>query len=168
MKPVYITHSAISLALIFVFFSIFRGTTNILNSMLVPLVLYLNMRKQDLKSTVTTMMGMVILCGVFFKFQIFFAILYGLMALLLQKTLTGEKPFLLKAIILSLGTWIGFAVTIYITDFILGTNIMTALYSMMGGWYAGVFLLITIEAVIVGLTLTIVPPFVEKRLRFND
>ena len=164
MKPVHITHSAISLALIFVCFSIFRGTTNILNSMIVPFVLYLNMRKLGLKSTVTTMLGMVILCTLFFKFQIFFAILYSLMALLLKITLTGTKPFLLKFVVLFLGAWLGFTVTLFITDSILGTNIMTALSSIMGGWYPGVFLLIAVEAVVVGLTLAILPPFIEKRL----
>ena len=164
MKTNNITQSALSLALIVICFLLFRGVTNILNSILVPLVLYLNIRGQSWKVYITTMLGLVLLSILFFKHQIIFSILYGILALLLLKTIKGKKPFLIKVSILSIGAWVGFITAILVTDFILGTKIMTALLSIAGGLYAGVIVLIAVEALIVGTLLVLITPTIENRL----
>lgn len=42
MNTKSITHTALSLALFSIFFLLFKGVSNILNSILIPIVLYLN------------------------------------------------------------------------------------------------------------------------------
>ena len=165
MKLNNITYSAISLALIFVFFMTFRGALNIFNSILVPLVLYITMRKYSPKEMIATFLAMIFLSGLFFLQQLFFAVLYGILAVLLMKVIQNTMSNFIRILILSLGAFVGFIVVISLTDFVIGTQIMTALLSIAGGWYIGLFLIILLEAIFVGAVLTLLIPIIEERIR---
>lgn len=53
MKSKNISHTAFSLALIFISFMLFRGSTNIVNAVVVPIIFYLNYIKFSWKEYIT-------------------------------------------------------------------------------------------------------------------
>jgi hypothetical protein len=160
-----ITHIALSLALIVVFFFLFRGVSNILNSILIPIVLYINVSKFNWQKLLVLVLTATIFSFLFFIQQIFFLFLYVLLAGLLYRVMNSNRSFFIKLIVLSAGTLTGFIVSINLTDLLLGTKIKEALLAITNGnaiWFLG---LIVVEAVIVALSLLSVTPRIEKILK---
>lgn len=97
-----ITRGAMALALIFVFFTIFKGVTNILNAFLIPLTLFLCTIDQKRKQIFTLYCAVIIFCSLFFNIQLFFIIFYCLIAFLLIKLREKKVNVILSSLILTL------------------------------------------------------------------
>ena len=102
MRIKAITTGALTIALVCVFFMIFKGPTNIFNALLVPLVLYGCLRMLKQTEGYTIMVALLFLCSLLFKVQIVFALFYCLAALVLLNIRVKKWPFLYEASLLSL------------------------------------------------------------------
>lgn len=162
MRTGKIARGALTLALIVVSFMLFRGTTSIFNSFIVPLALYIFLKDFRFREWLTTILAAFILVVIFFGTQIFFMVIYGLLAFLLS-VVAGKKIFL-RIIILISGAAFSFVIAIYLTDIILGTAIQQALTSLAGGTQAGFYLFVLVEGVATGTILAFASSWLEKRL----
>lgn len=163
-----LTLAALSLALVFVFFMLFKGVTNILNSVFVPLVFYINISRFKWKEYIALVTAVLILTFLFFFQQIFFVLFYALLGWVLYKLFKRKKGFLLNTTILTIVNFIGFIIIINITDLILGTAITKALLSISGGTQLGLLIVFFLEALFVALSLVIIIPRVAGRLNTEN
>lgn len=159
-----LTLAALSLALVFVFFMLFKGVTNILNSIFVPLVFYINISKFKWKEYIALITAVLILTFLFFFQQIFFVLFYALLGWVLYKLFKRKKGFLLNTTVLTIVNFIGFIIIINITDLLLGTAITKTLLSISGGTQLGLLIVFLLEALFVALSLVIIIPRVAGRL----
>lgn len=164
MKIKNLTHTAISLALIFISFLIFRGSSNIINAVTVPLILYLNYKKFSLKEYVTLILMTLIFSLLFFFQQLFFIILYALLGIFLSKLFKSNYSFFFRMVSLTFVFFIGFFGTLNITDFILGTALQQMLLSLMGGNIFFLILFYLFNSIIISLALNFITPRIEKKL----
>lgn len=164
MKIKNLTHTAISLALIFISFLIFRGSSNIINAVTVPLILYLNYKKFSLKEYVTLVLMTLIFSLLFFFQQLFFIILYALLGIFLSKLFKSNYSFFFRMVSLTFVFFIGFFGTLNITDFILGTALQQMLLSLMGGNIFFLILFYLFNSIIISLALNFITPRIEKKL----
>jgi len=167
MQTKKLTHTAISLTLIIISFMLFRGSTNIFNAVIVPLVFYLNFDKFDFKYFSTLILISLIIAVLFFFQQLFFIFLYALMAVFIKYLLQNNYHQLLKIIILSFGFGIGFYATLTLTDTILGTALRKVLASVAAGNIYLLILLYTVTSLFVSISLLLIIPQIEKQLQSN-
>jgi len=163
-----LTQAALSLTLIFVFFMLFKGVTNILNSIFVPLVFYINISRFKWKAYLALVTATLILTFLFFFQQIFFVLFYALLGWILYKLFNKKKGFLFNTTILTLVNLISFIIIINLTDLFLGTAIIKALLSISGGTTLGLLIVFLLEALFVALSLEIIIPMVEGRLSIEN
>ncbi len=162
MRVKKIAQGALTLGIIFVSFMLFRGTTSIIGSFIVPLALYIFLKSFNLREQLTTIMAALLLVAVLFGTQIFFMITYGLLAFLLS--VVAEKRLLLRIVLLIAGATVSFIIAIQLTDLVLGTAIQQALTSLAGGTQAGFYLFVLVEGIITGTVLAFTSSWLEKRL----
>jgi len=167
MKTRNLTHTSISLTLIIISFMLFRGSTNIFNAVIIPLIFYLNYNKFDFKYYVTLVLLSFIIALLFFFQQLFFIFLYALMAVFIKYLFQYNYPKLIKIIILGLAFGIGFYTTLTLTDTILGTALRDVLASVAAGNIFFLVLLYTVTSVFVSMSLLIIIPQIEKQLQSN-
>lgn len=165
MQTKKLTHTAISLTLIIISFMLFRGSTNIFNAVIVPLVFYLNFDKFDFKYFSTLVLISFIIAVLFFFQQLFFIFFYALMAVFIKYLLQYNYHQLFKIIILSFGFGIGFYTTLTLTDTILGTALRKVLASVAAGNVYFLILLYTVTSLFVSISLLIIIPQIEKQLQ---
>jgi len=168
MRIKNLTLAALSLALIFVFFMIFKGVTNILNSIFVPLVFYINISKFKWKEYIVLVTAVMILTFLFFFQQIFFVLFYAILGWVLYKLFERKKGFLLNTTILTIVNFIGFIIIINITDLFLGTAIRKALLAISGGTQLGLLTVFLLEALFVAFSLVIIIPRVAGRIGIEN
>ncbi|MGM0421245.1 MAG: hypothetical protein ACQEQG_09645 [Bacillota bacterium] len=159
-----LTYSAVSLALVAVSFMLFRGVTNILNSIVVPLILYFNLRRHDWPETAVTMLALLILTGLFFMQQLFFVILYLLLSLLLGLVMHEELSRWAKITLMTAGAAFGYFITIRLSDFMLGTNIQAALLAITAGSFPRYLILLMVEALVTAVGLVLLANILRRRI----
>lgn len=165
MRTDKLARGAITLTLIIVSFMLFRGTTSIFSSFIIPLALYLFLKDFNPGEQLTTVLAALILVAILFGTQIFFMVAYGILAVLLS--VAAGKRLLLKIFLLSLGATFSFIIAIQLTDLVLGTAIKQALSSLAGGSQAGFYLFVLVEGVVTGTILAFSSLWLEKRLDFK-
>lgn len=162
MKAEKLARSGITLTIIIISFILFRGSTSLLGSLIIPLAIYINLYDFSSGEYLTTITAATILVAIFFWTQVLFMIIYGILAYMLS--ILAEKKLLLRMILLSLTAALSFMIAIYLTDLLLGTAIQQALTSLMGGNEIGFYLLVLLEGMITGVTLALLAPWLESRL----
>ena len=160
-----LTYAAISISLIFMSFILFRGAANIVNSIIVPVVFYINYTKFNLKEYLLLILAVFILSFLFFFQQLFFIIFYAVLGWLLYYTLKRKLGFIVNTIIISIAFLIGFVSTISLTDLIIGTALRKALLTVGGGSQLGLILVFIMISIVVGLTLDFIIFELDKRLK---
>ena len=164
MKIKNLTHTAISLTLIFISFILFRGSSNIVNAVTVPLVLYFNYIKFNWREYLTLILMTLIFSFLFFFQQIFFILLYALLGIFMAKLFQSDYNRYLRIIILALIFFVGFFVTLNITDFVLGTALQQMLLSLMGGNITFLVLFYLLNSFIVSFALNFFAPQIEEKI----
>ncbi|MGM0499681.1 MAG: hypothetical protein ACQERL_05690 [Bacillota bacterium] len=159
-----LSHTAFSLALIFISFMLFRGSTNIVNAVVVPTVFYLTYIKFSWKEYLTLILMTLIFSILFFFQQIFFIFLYALLGIVLVKLFHGDYKNYFKIIILTKIFALGFFVTLNLTDFILGTALQPMFFSMMGDKLLYLILFYIVNSLLVSLALNFIVPQIEAKI----
>lgn len=165
MKTNEITHAGIALALIMVCYIMFKGTLNIVNALLVPLLLYGCFSRQGLKGAVATLLAFLFLCVIINPLQIIFSIFYILSALLLCLVTREQIKFPLKVLIMSGGVFISFLLSIKLTDHIFLTRIETFMLLLVGGNYFFYLFILFLEGLLVGTALVYAAKLYDERVK---
>ena len=153
-----------TIALICIFFTIFKGTTNILNALLVPLVLYVSLMSLKKEEGYTILGALFFVCFLFFRLQVIFTIFYILIAMLLIFVQRKKWPFPYAALLLSLALSLSFWIAIEATDALFLTHMGDIMLKAFHGnklIYAG---LIALEGTLVGIGLLAAARELRKRL----
>jgi len=153
MKTVELTRTAIVLALIMVFYALFKGTANILNAMLVPLLLYAAISGLSLKGRMALFFALIFLSAIINVWQIFFSLIYFLLAVLIYLTTVWRLKLPLRIALVSFVAFISFLFSIRLTDLVFGTRIETTMLQFAGGNYFLYAAVIALEGFIVGAIL---------------
>ena len=138
MKSRRLAHDALTVALLGGSFLVFRGTTNVLNGWVVPLILYLHRSVHGPGRTWLPLFGLGLLSLFFFRFQLFFLLAYaaaaGVLTLMEYKSWSPVVGWLLLGAVNSAG----YLLALVLTDELLGIPLRRVLGSMVpglpGGW----------------------------------
>ncbi|MGM0437837.1 MAG: hypothetical protein ACQEQD_06165 [Bacillota bacterium] len=162
-----LTHLAISISLVLVSFIFFRGAANIANSIVVPIIFYINYAKFDLKEYLIMILAVFIFSFLFFFQQLFFIIFYAILGWVLYHIFKKEINFIVRTLIFSITFLIGFVITINITDIVIGTALRKALAAVVAGSQIGVIFLYIMTSILVAVTLNFVGYQIDRRLKEN-
>jgi len=147
-----ITRGALSIALICVFFTIFRGPTNIINALLVPLTLYMSVINQKAKDTAVIFSTLFLVCFILFKVQMIFTFFYCILALMLRLFQNKKVPNLIAGIIMTISISLSFWISIIFTDYIFLTHISDIMLRMAHGNYFIYMSVLVFEGALVGIS----------------
>ena len=153
MKTVEVARAGLVLALVMVFFTLFRGASNILNALLVPLLLYAAISGFSLKSRIALFFALIFLTAIINVWQIFFSLIYFFLAVLIYLTTVWRLKLPLRITLVSVVVFISFLVSIRLTDLVFGTRIETIVLQFAGGNYLIYAAIIALEGLIVGAIL---------------
>ncbi len=164
MRIEAITRGAVTIALVCIFFTVFKGVTNIFNALLIPLILYGNLMNLKREERYAILGALLCVCAILFKIQIIFTIFYCIIALLLLFIDREKWSFPRGAALLSLGLSLSFWIAIEATDALFLTcmgDIMR--YALNGNQFAYAGLLV-FEGAFVGIGLLFAMKILQKRL----
>jgi len=164
IKSNMITRGAMSMALIFISFLLFKGVTNILNAFIVPLVLYLCCINQKEKQIFTLYLAVIIFIVLFFKIQVFFIIFYCAVAFILTQLRKKNINTLFSVIVLTIAISFSFWIGIMLTDFIFLTHMNEIIMNVMKGNILRYGIMLIIEGAFVGALQLFVSKIFYKRL----
>ncbi len=150
-----VAQGALAIAMVTVFFLMFRGVTNVFNALLVPLTLYAFSRGNKLEEILTVYAAVLIFVALFFKLQLIFILLYFVIAFLLDLLLRdGERRHTLMATLtISLAVSLGLWVAVVLTDDLFGTRIYEITLGMLGGNAYAYAIMLWIESFLISVGL---------------
>ena len=160
-----ITFGALTIALIVVFFTFFKGVTNILNAFFVPMILFsfsINRKAIELLAVFAASIAM---CALFFNLQLIFIVFYCIIAFILSIINRKNTGFTLSALILSATVTFFFWSAIILTDMIFKTRMNEIMLKIMNGNRLVYLLILAFEGTVVGIGQLLVSRFIMKRLR---
>ncbi len=153
MKTVEVTRAGIVLTLVMVFYALFKGTSNILNALLVPLLLYTAISSFSLKGRIVLFFALIFLSAIINVWQIFFSLVYFLLAVLINLTTVWQWKLPLRIALVSVVVFISYLFSIRLTDLVFGTRIETIMLQFVGGNYFIYAAIIALEGFVVGTIL---------------
>lgn len=159
-----ITRGAMSMALIFISFLLFKGVTNILNAFIVPLVLYLCCINQKEKEIFIVYLAVILFVVLFFKIQLFFIIFYCAIAFILTQLRKRSINTLFSAIVLTIAISFSFWIGIMLTDYFFLTHMNEIIMKIMKGNIFKYSIMLIIEGALVGALQLSVSRLFYKRL----
>lgn len=160
-----ITQGALAISLIYIFFIIFKGPTNIINALLVPLTLYFSLMNQNIKGIIGVFSVLFLVCFLFFKVQIIFLFFYCAIALLLLILQKKKVPTFLSAVVLTGALSLSFWISIIMTDLIFLTHMSDIMLNIFKGNYLIFVMVIIFEGALVGISQLFVSKMLYKRLK---
>jgi hypothetical protein len=147
-----ITQGALVIALIVVFFLFFKGVTNILNALLVPLSLFIFSINKKYSETLLVYLAVFFICVFFFNLQLLFFIFYCAIAFILKVLIHKNINLFLSAVILSITSTIAFWLAIMMTDYIFLTQMGRIMLELLDGNIFVYALMLTAEGILVGVS----------------
>lgn len=160
-----ITRGALTIALVCIFFTVFKGVTNIFNALLVPLVLYVNLLNLKREERYVILSALFFLCTILFKTQVIFTIFYCIIGLLLLFIQRKKWSFPRGAILLSLGLSLSFWISIEATDALFLTHMGDTMQHALNGNLFAYMGLLVFEGGLVGTGLLFTARMLQKRLQ---
>ena len=163
-KTSMITQGAIGIALIFVYFSLFKGPTNIINALLIPITLFLISIKQRKKDIFVLYAAVFIFCLLFFNLQCFFIIFYCCISFLLIIIREKKIGTALSALILTIAVTLSFFIAMFLTDHFLGTQMIKIIMAVLKGNTFVYGIMLIIEGALVGISQLFISKMLYKRV----
>ena len=158
-----IGQGALALAIICVLFLIFKGATNILNALLVPITLYTFSLNKNRSEMLTTYIAAILLCALLFNFQVLFIVFYcgiSILLLLLYKRVNAIFFILILSTVICLCLYSA----ILLTDYIFGTNMLKITLKVLNGNMLVYLMVVIIEGFIVGTSQYFFLKLINKRM----
>ena len=159
-----ITRGALTIALICVFFTLFKGVTNIFNALLIPLTLYLsvlNLRKREIFLIYS---ALALICFIFFKVQLIFVFFYCLIGLLLCLLHRKKIPFFPSFLFLTVAIGMSFWLSILLTDYLFLTHMNDIMMKALKGSITAYMLMLAFESALVAAGQLMLSKLFYKRL----
>jgi len=144
-----ITIAGVMLGLIMACYLLFRGTSNLLNGLLVPVFLYGCLSNQGRKAAVSTSIAFLFLTALVNKFQLVFSFFYLFFALCLVVISRKRVHKLVSVALMSGVVMVSFLLAIRLTDYIFLTRIEAFLLSLVQGNYWLYLLILALEGIFV-------------------
>jgi len=150
-------------ALCIVFLILFRGTTSLLNAILIPTILFVSANKPPKVPVLTSYSVLIVVTFFFFLPQLFFVIFYCLVAgfLVLVWSKLHRKVIALS---LSLASFLAFIFIVKLTDLFFGVGLESLYLRISQGNQIVYYLVLLAIGVIAGLGTTILSGFINRRL----
>jgi hypothetical protein len=159
-----ITQGALAVAMVLVFFSLFKGVTNILNAFAVPLILYAVSVGKKFREIFWVYLVALIFCAVFFNLQIIFICVYCGIAFLLDRLTRRGGHVLLSGFILSVAVTLGFWLAILCTDYLFATQMNAIMMKVYQGKIVVYIAVLYIEGALVGSGQLLLSRKIRKRI----
>lgn len=160
-----VTFGALTIALIVVFFTFFKGVTNILNAFFVPITLFSFSINRKASELLAVSAGAIAICALFFNLQLIFIVFYCVIALILSTLNRKNAGIVVSAITLSVAVTIFFWIAIMLTDTLFKTHMSEILLKLMNDSRVYYILLLTFEGTMVGISQLFVSRLISKKLR---
>jgi hypothetical protein len=161
-----IAQGALTIALIFASFALFKGVTNIINAFLVPIALAIGTMGRKPREVLAVYGVLVLCCLLFFNVQFFFAMFYCCIAFLLVILHVRKVHFAMSLLVLTLVASASFFIATLLTDLLFLTHMNELVMRVLkGNWlaYAGILLF---EGALVGTCQLLVFSAFYKKMRF--
>jgi len=149
MKSKKIVLGALCLGICVLSLFLFRGVTNVLNAVVIPLSLGVFTSTMYFKEKISVYIALTIFVFVLFPLQIIFLLFYFLISLLLIYIGLWNLGFLKGFLLLSFSLTLFFTAAVFLTDLIFGSKIVQITMGLMGGNIWIYLLSVAIQAIIV-------------------
>jgi hypothetical protein len=160
-----LVYNIMALTLIYIFFLLFKGPTNILNALFVPLTIFLFSFKNNLRERLVFYGVVIIFCALFFNIQIFFVIAYCIIAAILRIISVNNfkriSSFFTLTLIISFLFYLG----IVFTDLVFQTKMNSIMMTILNNNIIIYLMMIIIEASIVSISLLFFTRLFKNRIR---
>ncbi len=126
MRILFITQIIMVLFLVGLCFVLFKNVTNFFNVFIVPLILFAFFKDKAIEEIAALSGALLLFVLLIFHQQIFFALLYCVIAYLMNLNFKDEerRTTLLTIIVVSLAVFLGFVVTTLLTDDVFGQHFL--------------------------------------------
>jgi hypothetical protein len=159
-----LTTAGMILAISLISFSIFRGASNIVNALIIPLTLAVGAQRLTIRSFLAVVLALFGLTAVLFPLQMIFVIFYGGLAALIHILLNLRKTglaFLIHTLAVSICFWLA----ILLTDLIFLTKMQAIMMQMLSNNYFAFAGLILFEGLIVGVSHLLLTRLIRRRIK---
>jgi hypothetical protein len=153
-----------AIALIFLFFTFFKGATNIINAFLVPLTLFLATIHTKKRDMIAVYIVLILFCLLLFPLQMVFVVFYCAIAYMLVILTVRKVRLILAVLILTIVVGCSFWLAILLTDLLLHTNMNAIMMDLLHGNVWAYILLIFFEATLVAAGQIIISRSIYNRL----
>jgi len=151
MKAKKIVLGALCLGICILSLFFFRGVTNVINAIVIPLSLGIFTFSMDFKEKLAVYIGLAIFAFVLFPLQLIFLFFYFLISLLLIYIDLWNLGFLKGFLLLSFSLTLFFTASVFLTDLIFGSKIVQITMSLMGDNILIYLLSVAIQAIVVSV-----------------
>jgi hypothetical protein len=159
-----VTEGAVIIALIFVSFSFFRGVTNLINAITVPILIYIYIRRHRARETAGLCTGVFFICLIFFRFQIVFVMIYMIFALAMHMISKKDRNKLISFAAFYVVVFACLLFCVPLTDLLLGTSLYEALTGMSGGSSLSYIFLMLVQSIVISSMLLAGMVFLKRKI----
>lgn len=160
-------YNILALAIIYILFLFFKGPTNILNALFVPLTLLIFSFKSNFKERMIFYGTVILFSALFFNVQIFFIIAYCVIAAILRVIHVNRFKILGSILLLTVSVGFLFYLGIVLTDLVFQTQINSIMMNVLNNNILIYSIIIIIEAGFVSVFLYWFSKLFMKRIRLD-
>lgn len=160
-----VTFGALTIALIVVFFTLFKGVTNILNAFFVPITLFSFSINRKASELLAVSVGAIVICALFFNLQLIFIAFYCIIAFILSILNRKNAGIVLSVITLTIVVTLFFWIAIILTDSLFKTRMSEIMLKLMNGNRVNYIMLLTFEGTVVGISQLFASRLILRKLR---
>ncbi|KAF0091473.1 MAG: hypothetical protein FD141_1262 [Fusobacteria bacterium] len=160
-------YNILALAIVYILFLLFKGPTNILNALFVPLTLLIFSFKSNFKERMVFYGTVILFTALFFSVQVFFVIAYCFIAAILRVILVNKFRALGSLLLLTLSVGFLFYLGIVLTDLVFLTRINSIMMNVLNNNVFVYAMVIIVEAGFVSVLLFWFSKLFMRRIRLN-
>lgn len=160
-------YNILALAIIYILFLLFKGPTNILNALFVPLTLLIFSFKSNFKERMIFYSTVILFSALFFNTQIFFIIAYCFIAAILRVIQVNSFKTIGSLLLLTMSVGFLFYLGIVLTDLVFQTRINSIMMNVLNNNILVYTVVIIVEAGIVSVFLFWFSKLFMRRMRIN-
>lgn len=164
LKLDILVKNIMALSLIYVFFLLFKGPTNILNALFVPLAIFVFSYTNNLRERLIFYFTLIIFCALFFNIQIFFVIVYCFIAAVLRIINVNKYRKIVAFISLTSSVSCLFYLGIILTDLVFQTKMYSITMNILNNNIVTYLVIILIEASIISILLLFFSKLFKERI----
>jgi hypothetical protein len=161
-------YNILALAIVYILFLLFKGPTNILNALFVPLTLLIFSFKSNFKERLGFYGAVILFSAIFFNIQFFFVIAYCAIAAILRVIQVNRFRTFGSLLLLTVCVGVLFYFGIVLTDLVFSTRISSIMLSVLNNSVLAYALVIIVEAGFVSVFLLWLSGLFMRRFRLNE